>query len=104
MLPAAIFMFLFVVFSLVVSAMTTEPMERIRKDQPEYYKSFGMSLVPFSPSRIAFTLFLVIGEYKDNVNCPSTVEQLDKVRLFAVLQLIAFIMFFVMVFANWSSY
>lgn len=103
MLLAAIFIFLFVILSLVVSVMTVEPMERIKKDQPEYYDSFGMSLIPFSPSRIAFSLFLLLGEYKDNVKCQSTVGQLEKVRPFVAMQLFSFVMFFVMVFINWNS-
>lgn len=104
MIAGAVSMLIYAVLSLIVSAMTSQPLERIKRDQPEYYNSFGMSLSPFSPSRIVFILYLVMGDYRTNVKCTSTVSELEKVRIFAVLQLLSFLMFFLVVFTNWSSH
>ena len=102
MLLAIIFASLFVILSIVVAGMIMEPLESIRKDQPDYYKSFEHTLSPFSPLWFfPLILFLVFAEYKKNVRSPSTVAQLGKARPIAILQLMSLIMAFVMFFVNW---
>lgn len=99
----AIFASLSVALTLVVVGMILEPLESIKKDQPDYYKSFEFTLSPFSPFwYIALTIFLVFAEYKKNVKCSSTVGKLGKVRPFAILQLIAIIMTGATFFYDWN--
>ena len=100
MFYAAICLFFFVIFSLIVSFLTMNPMEELKRYQPEYYDTFGSSLIPFSPMRIVFTLVLVLGDYKKNINCTKIIEQLDRARMYAVFQLVAFVLFFVSVYLN----